>query len=74
MRISREVALTCKHCGDVLTYDQGVLVDTTGGDVCGIASVNGPGTNNDNRPHELTVETAMLTVIYNQIRGKLCVK
>ena len=37
----------CVHCGDLLTRDGNTLIDTTGGDVCGVASASV----NTNLPH-----------------------
>jgi hypothetical protein len=44
--------MICKHCKDQLTVDRGVLIDSTGGDVCGIASVADENPPNENMPHE----------------------
>jgi hypothetical protein len=51
--------MICKHCKDQLTVDRGVLIDSTGGDVCGIASVADENPPNENMPHE-TIDIAEL--------------
>lgn len=44
--------MNCRNCGKALTYDRGVLVDPSGGDVCGYAG--------GNEPHELSDRDADL--------------
>ena len=42
----------CKHCGSPLRTDHGVLIDETGGDVCGVHSVADDVPPNTNQLHE----------------------